>query len=240
VPPLGCGNGGLDWRDVKPRIVAAFEEVPDVHVLVFAPEGAPVAAAIATAEQRPEMTPGRAALVKLIHRYSVQSFMAPGLIESQKLMYFLQVAGEPLRLNFAANRYGPYADNLRHVFNIVEGHFLSGYGDGSATVAESEPLTVLPGAAQEAQLMLENAGETRQRIDRVLELAAGFESAYGLELLATVHWLATHNAAVDDVALNKKVWEWSPRKARTFTAHHVRTALEALRTRKWLPEPAAA
>jgi len=182
------------------------------------------------------MTPGRAALVELLHRYTLQSFMAPGLVESQKLMYFLQVAGEPLRLKFAANRYGPYADNLRHVFNIVEGHFISGYGDGSATVAEAEPLAVLPGAAQEAESVLKDSNDMRERIDRVLDLAAGFESAYGLELLATVHWLATRDATADDEALIKQVWEWSSRKARMFTGKHVQAALVTLREHDWLPE----
>lgn len=241
VPPLGCGNGGLEWRDVEPRIIEAFEKVPNVDVQLFAPTGAPAAAEMATSTAPPKMTPGRAALVELVRRYTLQSFMAPGLIESQKLMYFLQTAGEPLRLNFAANRYGPYADNLRHVLNVVEGHFISGYGDGSATVAEAEPLTVLPGAAEEAEASLKDATDTRDRIDRVLELAAGFESAYGLELLATVHWLATRGQPLkDDEALIQQVWEWSPRKAQMFTAEHVQTALEALRSLNWLPPAAVA
>jgi O-acetyl-ADP-ribose deacetylase (regulator of RNase III) len=235
VPPLGCGNGGLDWTDVEPRIIAAFDQLPDVDVLLFVPAGAPAASDMTTATKRPEMTAGRAALVELVHRYTCQSFMPPGLIESQKLMYFLQAAGEPLRLNFAANRYGPYADNLRHVLNVVEGHFLSGYGDGSAIVADAEPLAVIPGAAEEAETVLKDSTETRERIDRVLDLAVGFESAYGLELLATVHWLATHDAAADDEALIKRVWEWSPRKARMFTDEHVQAALETLRERDWLP-----
>src|SRR4029079_5704301 len=33
VPPLGCGNGGLNWAQVRPRIEQAFAEIPDVHVL---------------------------------------------------------------------------------------------------------------------------------------------------------------------------------------------------------------
>lgn len=235
VPPLGCGNGGLEWSEVAPRIIEAFARVPNVDVQLFAPAGAPAAAEMATSKEAPNMTPGRAALVELVHRYTLQSYMAPGLIESQKLMYFLQTAGEPLRLNFAANRYGPYADNLRHVLNVVEGHFLSGYGDGSSTVAEAEPLTVLPGAVEQAEITLKDAEETRDRIARVLELAAGFESAYGLELLATVHWLATQGPPIQDEALTRQVWEWSPRKARMFTAEHVQTAIEALRTLKWLP-----
>jgi uncharacterized protein YwgA len=185
------------------------------------------------------MTPGRAALIGIMRRYLPFAVEITG-VDLQKVMYFMQEAGEPLRLNYAKGRYGPYADNLRHVLNIVEGHFLSGYGDGSATVAEAEPLTVLPGAAEEAEQLLASADATRERIDRVLNLAAGFESAYGLELLATVHWLATQDVTVDDEALIKNVWEWSPRKARMFTADHVRTALEALRSQDWLPKATAA
>lgn len=37
VPPLGAGNGGLDWRDVAPRIIKAFKEVPDVRVVLYPP-----------------------------------------------------------------------------------------------------------------------------------------------------------------------------------------------------------
>lgn len=240
VPPLGCGNGGLRWSDVEPRIAAAFQAIPEVDVLLFAPDGAPAAADMTVATKRPEMTRGRAALVDVIDRFTQQAMMAPGLIESQKLMYFLQEAGEPLKLRFSANRYGPYADNLRQVLSLVEGHFLSGYGDGSATVAKAEPLTVLDGAAGEAGEVLRGADETRDRIDRVLALASGFESAYGLELLATVHWLATRDAAASDDSLIDQVWHWSPRKARMFTAEHVRIALEALREHQWLPSSVVA
>ena len=39
VPPFGCGNGHLDWADVRPRIAAAFAQIPDVRLLLFAPQG---------------------------------------------------------------------------------------------------------------------------------------------------------------------------------------------------------
>lgn len=61
LPPLGCGNGGLDWADVHPRIVDAFKRVPDVDVLLFAPGAPPSAVDMPTATARPAMTPGRAA-----------------------------------------------------------------------------------------------------------------------------------------------------------------------------------
>lgn len=235
VPPLGCGNGGLDWRDVEPVIRDAFAAIPNVEVLLFAPEGAPLAADIAASAASPAMTPGRAALVEIIRRYTEQALEAPGLIEAQKLMYFLQVAGERLRLNFEANRYGPYADNLRHVLIAVESHFLTGFGDGSASVQEAEPLSVLPGASEEAAMVLAQRRDTSERIDRVLELSAGYESAYGLELLATVHWLAEQKRTDDDAELMSLVQQWSPRKARMFTDKHIHTALGTLRRLGWLP-----
>ena len=41
IPALGCGNGGLDWLEVKPRIESAFVELPEVKVVVFEPTDAP-------------------------------------------------------------------------------------------------------------------------------------------------------------------------------------------------------
>lgn len=234
VPPLGCGNGGLNWSEVEPKIVAAFEQVSDVDVLLFPPAGAPTAAEIVTATVRPSMNPNRAALVEILHRYAAQALMAPGQIEAQKLLYFLQVAGQPLKLNFVRHHYGPYADNLRHVLNLLEGHFISGFGDGSARVTDAEPLIVMPDAAKEAEQLLADDQEVLNRIERVLELAQGFESAYGLELLSTVHFVAEPLPDATDDEILQAVWAWSPRKARMFTEKHVRIASETLRAHGWL------
>lgn len=240
VPPLGCGNGGLDWRDVEPLIASAFEERPDVEVLVFPPEGAPAAAAMATATQRPKMTIGKAALIEIVARYSERAFEV-SLIEVQKLMYFMQAAGEGLNLRYAKDRYGPYADNLRHVLHNVEGHFLIGYGDASKTVHAAEPIAVLPGAEVEARVLLDAHPETAERIDKVLRLVEGFESAYALELLATVHWIAENEdprAAEDAHEAARLVREWSHRKKRMFRPDHVATAWQRLHDEGWLPAPA--
>lgn len=60
VPPLGCGHGGLDWNDVGPRIEAAFAELPDVHVLLFAPGGVPAPKDMPIRTKMPNMTHARA------------------------------------------------------------------------------------------------------------------------------------------------------------------------------------
>lgn len=232
VPPLGCGNGGLDWADVEPLIRAAFAELPDVDVRLYAPDAPPKAAEMGNATARPTMTVGRAALVTLLDRYDGVALGATP-IEVQKLMYFLQVLGEPLNLKYAKNLYGPYADNLRHVLDRVEGHFLVGYGDGTARVLDAEPIRVLPDAVDEAGKVLADHPATAARVERVLDVIDGFESMYSMELLATVHWVMTEDSAAADnwqraVVL---VHEWTPRKRRTFTEDHIRIAWNALRDR---------
>lgn len=238
IPPLGCGNGGLAWRDVEPRIRAALSEVPEVDAVLYPPAGAPHAAEMRTATTRPGLTRGRSALVELLQRYTERAVEA-SLIETQKLLYFLQTAGEPLRLNFVRGRYGPYADNVRHVLKLLEGHYLSGFGDGSASVPYAEPIRVLPGTVDAARDVLHAYPETAERIERVLELTDGFESAYGMELLSSVHWVAVQEhdeAAVDADAATRLVRAWSARKERMYTPEHVRAAWRTLRTRGWLAD----
>lgn len=182
------------------------------------------------------MTPARAALIRILTRYSERALEA-SLVEVQKLLYFLQVAGEPLRLNYSKARYGPYADNLRQALSNLEGHYLIGFGDGSARVADAEPIRVLPDADELAEQALASHPETVQRIARVLDLVEGFESAYGLELLASVHWIAheTPDASVNLELATSLVRDWTPRKGRMFTPEHIHVAWNALHDRGWLP-----
>ena len=90
---------------------------------------------------------------------------------------------------------------------------------------------------------LKTSSETLQRFHHAIKLIDGFESPYGLELLATVHWVATHEdrAARTDVDLAVRlVQSWSRRKERLFTERHIKIAWERLNEARWLdPEPPA-
>lgn len=234
VPPLGCGNGGLSWSRVRPLIKRKLADIPDVAILVYAPDGAPPAAAMRDATRPPKLTIGKAAMVALLASYAEMTFEV-SQIEVQKLAYFLQVLGEPLRLEFAKAQYGPYADNLRKSLRSMEGHYILGFGDGSRPVTAADPITLRPGAREAADGVLATATDTRERIERVMELATGYESTYGLELLATVHWVATHDPIAEDpAAAFDRVADWNARKRSIFTREHVARAWEQLATRGWL------
>jgi O-acetyl-ADP-ribose deacetylase (regulator of RNase III) len=131
VPPLGCGNGGLEWAPVRNLIVESFSSAPEVRVVLFEPADAPPADQIIDRREKPGMTAARAAVLALMGRYVETGYdYRLSLVEVQKLAYFLQVAGENLRLQYQAHHYGPYADNLRKALRNIEGHYTSGIGDG--------------------------------------------------------------------------------------------------------------
>jgi O-acetyl-ADP-ribose deacetylase (regulator of RNase III) len=120
IPPLGSGLGGLNWPDVRAAIGSALADLPGVEITVFEPSGAADPAALRNREV-PTMTAGRAALIGLMDRY-IAGLLDPfiTLLEVHKLMYFMQEAGEPLRLKYVKAYYGPYAENLRHVLSAVK------------------------------------------------------------------------------------------------------------------------
>lgn len=232
IPPLGAGLGGLNWDDVKIRIEQAMTSLEDVNVLVYEPNGAPESDKMTHKREVPKMTAGRAALVELVSRY-LRGLLDPtvSLLEVHKLMYFMQEAGEPLRLKFQKAHYGPYAENLRHVMSAIEGHFLVGYADGGDDPEKA--LALVPGAEDEASKFLAEAADTRHRFDKVAELVEGFESPFGLELLATVHWIAKdmQTTSMDDII--ERVYTWNDRK-RQFTPRQIRLAAEVLSKKGWI------
>jgi O-acetyl-ADP-ribose deacetylase (regulator of RNase III) len=234
VPPLGCSNGGLDWDDVRPLIIGALGPLTDVSVLLYTPGWSPDAETIQVETKQPNMTLGRAALI-----CALQSYLLPGyrmtLLEIQKLAFFLQVAGQPLRLDFVKQRFGPYAENLNFVLQRIEGHFIRGYGDRS----KGALVRVLPDGIEAARAVLDTSPETLSRLERVTQLIDGFETPYGMELLATVHWVLSESPgiAADPDAVVEAFHAWNERKRTTFRPSHIKLALARLASKGWVDGP---
>ncbi|NWN83879.1 MAG: macro domain-containing protein [Halomonas sp.] len=231
IPPLGAGLGGLRWPEVKQLIEAAFTELPDVQVLLFEPKGAPPVEQMPVATQRPNMTAGRALLIRLLDLYGRQGYRH-SLLEVQKLAYFLQEAGEPLRLRFHPHHLGPYADNLNHALQHIEGHFIRGYGDRSAQAE----IRLMPDAVEQANAFLRDNPEAEQHLERVKQLIEGFETPYGMELLSTVHWVAEHEPGVRQnlAKVRERVAAWNQRKKALMKPQHIDKAYSRLAQQGWV------
>lgn len=236
VPPLGCGNGGLEWSQVQPLIEAAFRGVPQIRVLLFSPSGSPDAAAMPVNTPKPHLTRARAMFIGLLDLYPSLDYRFT-LLEVQKLAYLLQEAGEPLRLAFVKARYGPYAENLNHALQRLEGHYIRGYGDRS----HDAQIRLLPHASEKARLFLSTCEAAAERLARVADLIEGFETPYGMELLASVHWVAVHEGTggtCDPSEAVTRVHAWSKRKHERFRPAHIQKAWQRLHDQGWLQRPA--
>lgn len=233
LPPLGAGNGGLDWADVGPLIRAALEPLDDVDVRLYAPSkqhrdlsGSPL-----------RMTWGRAVVLDLIDAYVARRHAVEpwedqdgaSALEIQKLMYFAAAREPKLGLKFARGSYGPYSDQVRHLLQGMEGTFLRGYGDGSDRVLDLAPIAPTDEGRRHASQIQQHLQIHDSIIGPTLEAVKGFEGPYGVELLASVHWVATTEGVGDPVAASEAVKAWTRRKAELFGPKPVAEALDHLR-----------
>lgn len=229
IPPLGSGLGGLDWRQVRPVIECGLSEVPSVDATIYEPGGK---AQEMKPSRAPKMSPGRAALVGLMQRYlTAMMDTSITLLEIHKLMYFLEAAGQPLKLTYSKGYYGPYAENLRHVLQAINGYLIGGYSAEGDT--PSEELQLLPGAIESADAFLADDPDTRGRFDEVTRLVEGYETPFGLELLATAHWAMSKERARTNQEVVEAFLSWEPPKSQ-FSSDQITAAAERLRGGHWL------
>ena len=220
IPPLGSGNGGLDWNEVRPKIEAAFEGLTDIRVVVYEPTSQYQNVAKRSGVEK--LTPARALIAEIIRRYWVLGIEC-SLLEVQKLAYFLERYVEKLRLNnpldlrFEADKYGPYAPRLTHLLNGLDGSYLH----CDKRLGDASPFDVIwfDESKRDKIAAYLNSGEAKQyqaALDATTELIDGFESPLGMELLATLDWLIHKNSVQanrDAIKVGLKSWAGGPKAA---------------------------
>lgn len=239
VPPLGCGNGGLDWRDVRPLIVAALQGVDGLDAVIYEPTAKYQNVAKRTGVEK--LTPARALVAEMVRRYCLLGIDC-SILEVQKLAWFiergvkrLQVT-DPLKFQFAANRYGPYSHNLEKLLDSLDGSYLR----CDKRLSDADPLDLIWFNDAKTDLVAAylNSGEGKTYAG-VLEWASstidGFESPLGMELLATVDWLIEEDRVTPTVAgVMEGLRHWAggetagQRKLKIFDERLISIALEQL------------
>lgn len=227
VPPLGCGNGGLPWNVVRGLIHEKLAGLT-AQVRLYTP-GTPAPADMPNRTAAPEMTRKTARLLVALSRY-IQTTLDIGvavqsktsLLEFHKIVYLLQGAGLDLGFRFEASHYGPFSAQLNRLVSGLEGHYVTGYGDG--TGGARADLGLLPAAKSAETLTLEDTAFDRAW-EEIARACVGYEYPEGMELLASVHFLATHtDKPVEPRQLAQGIADWSPRKRRLFRADDVTSA----------------
>ena len=208
VPPLGCGNGGLEWGSVRPLIVGALKGVEGLDAIVYEPTDEYQNVAKRNGVEK--LTPARALVAEMVRRYCLLGIDC-SILEVQKLVWFVErgvrviQVDDPLRLEFTANKYGPYSHRLTKLLDSLDGSYL-GCKKRLADAGPSDRIWFNDAKKERVSAYI-TTGEGNTYA-RVLEWAArtieGFESPLGMELLATVDWLLEKEGVEPTVAAVKK------------------------------------
>ena len=239
IPPLGAGNGGLDWADVKPIVDRVLGNLPETKIVVFEPTSR--YQNVAKKKGIEALTPARALVAEAVRRYSVLGLDC-SLLEVQKLAWFLHrsvsrsASHDPLSLIFQANRYGPYSDRLRHLLDGLDGSYLRcDKRLGDAGPADLIHFDEAKRTRLSAYFTAPEASELLPVLELTSQIIDGFESPLGMELLATVDWLIHVEGASPSVeGIRKGISAWpagtaaSERKQRIFDDRLIALALDRL------------
>lgn len=232
MPPLGSGNGGLQWSVVKPLILEKIKALPDVDVIIYEPSDAAYQTPRTRTKPAPALTPLRAIVLNGLLRYKELGYDLT-LLEIQKIVYLLQRLGVRFDRNlvFERHKYGPYAPKLRYALNDLDGHYLTGMKQN-----EAGPFDVL-------QINPEKIGQIRDYIQtsctpeqqqvqtQLHTLIDGFESPLGMELLATVDMILDEQPETrfDVSLLHQAVASWNQRKATLMKPEYIAATVDRLR-----------
>ena len=223
LPPLGCGNGGLDWSVVRPLVVERLSELEDVNISIYGP--LQLSDDPEYMETHLRMTTGRAVFLKAIAELETSFGGALDRLSLQKIAYFLQVLGVPLKLDFTKNLYGPYSDALKKAVVALEADYKLIVGFQAEREAH-----VTPAGYATAEDFLKNDEQSEAAIERLAKLVDGFETPYGLELLSTVHKIATSNDGKDDInRIATEMLALERNKRNLFPEDEIRLAFKRLK-----------
>ena len=239
LPPLGSGNGGLEWSDVRPHIEDALGALKNVSVIVYEPTAR--YQNIAKRSGVEKLTAPRALIAEMVRRYAILGIDCT-LLEIQKIGYFLERSVNALKLEnnfkfeFTANKYGPYSEKLKHLLNGLDGSYLH----CDKRIADAGPFEPIrfddaKKGLVAAFLTTPEAKPYRPALEATADLIDGLESPHGMELLATVDWLVTQGARPDVKAIRAALSKWpgedrkaAERKLYLFDERVIAIALDTL------------
>lgn len=212
IPPLGSGNGGLEWERVKSIIEKKLSNL-NTDILVYEPN-AIIKEHLKT--ERIKLTDARALLLYVLYDL-VKNGEYVSEFSSEKICYFLQRFGADkyFKLNFTPNFYGPYSGKVKYVLNILNGSYIMGYSDMNKK--PFEPLTLVADGYDDVKKHIENDENLLEISKKTTEFLNGFYSDFALELLSSLDFLSLELNTRNIDELTQKLESWSDRKRSLFS-----------------------
>ncbi len=213
IPPLGSGNGGLDWTKVRAMIEDKLQEL-DCEVFLYEPTHA---IKETLKKERVKLTPARAMMLSVLYDL-VRSGELVSEFAAEKVAYFLQRFGakDAFKLDFKPNFYGPYSGKVRHVLYHLNGSYVMGYS--SKDKKPFEELSLIMDAEKEVNAFLESPDNQKYKevVSKTKKFLTGHYSPFGLELLSTLDFIKSDKGMEKESEILKELETWSDRKRTMF------------------------
>lgn len=212
IPPLGAGNGGLEWEQVK-KIIEQKLSLLNIDIYIYEPT---LKIKEHLKKERVRLTSARALLLYVLYDL-VSNGEYVSEFSSEKVCYFLQRFGadKHFKLKFEPNFYGPYSGKVRFVLNALNGSYIMGFSDMDKK--PFDPLTLVADGYETVKDYIERDDELFLIAQKTMNFLNGFYSDFALELLSSIDYLSRkHNTFSQDV-VSEKLEEWSDRKRSMFS-----------------------
>jgi len=212
IPPLGAGNGGLEWEKVKKLIQEKLKNI-EADFIVYEPT-AHIKEQLK--KERVKLTKARALLLYLLFDL-VKNGEFVSEFSSEKICYFLQKFGAQkyFKLKYEPNFYGPYSGKVRYVLNALNGSYVMGYSDMSKK--PFEPLTLISDGYESVKNFVEEDLELLKIANDTKTFLNGYYSDFALELLSSIDYIASENQTFEKQIISQKLMEWNDRKQSLFS-----------------------
>jgi len=214
IPPLGAGNGGLEWSVVK-NLMERYLEGVDCNIYIYQPNYV-IQEVLKT--QRVKLTPARAMLLAVLFDL-VKNGEFVSEFAAEKIAYFLQRFGAKteFHLDFQPNFYGPYSGKVKHVLYYLNGSYISGYS--SKDKKPFEELGLMMDAENDVVGYLNEDGNEEFKViaEKTKKLLTGYYSYFSLELLSTVDYIIQTEKIKEIDGIQEKLNSWSDRKKSLFS-----------------------
>ncbi len=226
IPPLGSGNGGLEWEKVKKIIERKLNHL-DIDIYVYEPS------AYIKEKLKKEwvkLTDARALLLFVLYDLVKHGEYASEF-SSEKICYFLQKFGarKYFKLKFEPKFYGPYSGKARYVLNVLNGSYIMGYSDMNNK--PFDPLILVADGYEKVQNHVKNNPELNSIADKTINFLTGFYSDFALELLSSIDYITAKHNTFDKDIISRRLEEWSDRKRSLFSnQNYLDISIEHLKT----------
>lgn len=212
IPPLGAGNGGLEWEKVKRIIESKLKDI-DIEVFVYEPTSS-IKEHLKT--ERVKLTDARALLLYVLYDL-VKNGEFVSEFSSEKVCYFLQRMGahKYFKLDFKPYFYGPYSGKVKYLLYALNGSYIMGFSDMNKK--PFEPITLVTDGYEEVKSYIENNEELYKIASKTTSFLSGFYSDFALELLSSLDYLSVKNQTKDIEELTTMLESWNDRKRTLFS-----------------------